>query len=290
MLARDGRLLTLTAIGLAVVSLLFLAGAVVLGSSVPEPPDLAWAYPWTQDAEPPAPAERQRRVEEAVTRMQDSTAIGWLASPASRAELGRAGAAFRDAAAPFEGERSSPEARAAVAVREVRQSAEGTAMLAMLLFGVAAASGVLSLLRLVVPIVTFVTGSLLVLCAATGITGLVLLDAGPLWPLAASLVSLLGFWGILVGTNLLPDANHRLVVTAEQTLRSLPAAKRRTHVLTRVLAGVLLAVVAVVATGVSYAFAAPGGLYAAYVGTLALGLIGSVLPLIAAARLAADPS
>lgn len=289
MLARDGRLLTLTASLLAAVSLLFIAGTLALGSAVPEKPDLEWAYPWALEVEPPAEAERRRRIEAALTGTADSTALALLASPASRAELHEAGSAFRGSASPFEGGRASPEARAAVAVRDVHQSAEGTATLAMVLFGVAAAAGLLSLLRLVMRVVTFVTCSLLVLGAATGIMGLIVLDASPVWLLAPTALSILGFCGLLVGTNLLPDANHRLVVAAEERLRGLPAARQRTHVITRVLAGVGLAVVAVVATAGSYALAAPGGLYAAYVGALALGLIGSVVPIIAAARVAAGP-
>jgi len=288
-LARDGRLLMLTAILLALAALLALAGALTLRASLPEEADLEWAYPWTQDAEPPEQAERLRRIEAAVASMRDSSAVGLLASPASSAELHEAEAAFLASATPFQGERSSPERRVAMAVRDVRQSAEGTAMLAILLSGVAAAAGLLSLLRLGVRGVTFVTCALLALDATVGISALFLFDAHPAWMVLPTLLCVLGFWGLLLGTNLLPDANHRLVTTAEDTLRSLPAPKRRVHVLTRALAGLLLAAVALVASGVSYAMAAPGGLYTAYVGALALGLIGSALPIIAAARVAARP-
>lgn len=287
MLARNGRLLLLTAALLTLASIAPLAGALTLASALPDAPDIAWAYPWSRDITPPEATERRQRVETSLASVADSTAVTWLANPARRAELVDARTAYLASPTPFEGGQGSVETRAALAANEARKSAEGSGILAIGLFATIGLAGALSALRLVLPWVTAATCVVLLLNAATGVLALVLLDTHPMWMLGAAGLSVVGFWGLLIGTHLLPDVNHRLVVNAEEKLRALPPSARTSHVLLRVLGGLLLAAVAILASALSYAFAVPGGVYAAYVGALAVGLIASVLPLLAAVRVAA---
>jgi len=290
MLTRSGRLLTFTAVMLCLVPVLPIAGAVLAGGDLPEEPQIEWAYPWAHDSVPPEAIERGERIESAATNLEEATAATLFASPASRTELNEALAAFRASAAPFDGDASSPETRVAFSVHEVRKSAEGTVVLTIVLFAVSALAGLLSFLRLRFRGVTLLTCSLLALGAGGGIGALLLFETHPVWMVVPSLLSLVGFFGLLVGTNLLPDANHPWVVAAEDRLRSLPPAKRRVHVVTRVAAGILLAAVAAIGTAASYVMASPGSIYTAYVGALALGLILIALPIIASARVSAGPS
>jgi len=291
MLRRNGRILISTSAALCVVGLVGAPTAMLLQSEVPDGPDIEWAYPWSHDSTAPEEGERIARVENAAMELERSMAVQLLASPATVTELHDAYAGFRASTNPFEGSPSSPEQELALAMHGVRNSALGTPVIASILFVVMGLSGLLSFLRLRrLRGVTFLTCSLLALGVAAGISGLALFELNPVWAVAPTLLSVLGFFGVLVGTNLLPDSNHPLVVAAEERLRGLAARKRRVHMATRVFGGLFLSGAAVIGTVVSHTVTAPGAFYTAYVGAFAVGLIATALPLIAAARLSTAES
>ncbi|MCA9608780.1 MAG: hypothetical protein KC619_24420 [Myxococcales bacterium] len=264
--------------------------ALWLRGGVPEEADIEWAYPWARDPSPPPDGERVARVESAAAELEEATAVQILASPGSLTELHDAHRAFEQSASPAEGSPSSPEQRLALAIHEVRNSVEGTPIMASLLFAVLGLCGLLGFLRFRVRFATVLTCSLLALEATAGLASLAFFDVNPVWVAGPTLLGILGFFGVLVGTNLLPDSNHRLVVAAEERLRGLPAGRRRAHVAIRVAGGLGLAAVAVVGTVASHFLAFSGTYYTAYVGTFATGLIAATVPLIAAIRLsAAEP-
>ncbi len=275
----------------AVLCLGAIAGVVataLLLAALPPAPDLSWASPWARvSSSPPPQSERKTRLEHASVLAQ-SLALRALASPHSTGELDKAASAFENRGIGQGAAPSHVEQELAVAVSRVQESARGSAVIAIAAFAIMGLSGFLGLLRLRVRGVTILSCSLLVLGASGATAALALgMDVGPACALIPAMLSLLGFFGQLVGTNLLPDSNHPFVVDAETRLRSLPRERRRRFLAWRLLAGLFLSAVAVAGTIGSYLLASPGGIYWVYTGSLAFGLIVAATPFIAAVRVAA---
>jgi hypothetical protein len=152
----------------------------------------------------------------------------------------------------------------------------------IILLWITLACGLLGLARLRVRGLVAIGGGILVLAILGGGALRVFTGASPLAAFMLPFM-LLGFFGQLVGANLLPGADHPFVVQAEDELRALPPDRRRAHITTRIVGGGLVFVLGCGMTAVSLAIHA--GVVVVATGAIAGGLFMMTTPLIAIVRM-----
>ncbi len=156
------------------------------------------------------------------------------------------------------------------------------AMVAIILLWVVFGCGVLGLARLKVRGLVAVGGGFLVLAILGGGALLVFTGAGTLAGILLAIM-LLGFFGQLIGANLMVGANHPFVVHAEEQMLALPPDRRRAYIAKRVIGGIALTLFGGAATAASIAIGGPVVVVAT--GAIAGGLMMMATPLIASIRM-----
>jgi hypothetical protein len=170
--------------------------------------------------------------------------------------------------------------------RSFFESARWHATTVIVLFYILLACGFMGLLRLRAKHWVLASNTILVLALLGGGALLFFTGASSLAALMVPLM-LFGFFGQLVGANLLPGADHPMIVAAEAELRALSPSGRAAHIAKRFIGGILLVAIGGGLTALSIAILPQGAVVAT--GAIAGGLFMMTTPLIASIRLRARP-
>lgn len=251
-----------------------IAGLAAFGALRSVVPTISDRYDWlsTDDAGKSRTAAEQRAIVETLAaKITGSASIRFVSGRTDR---------LTEELAEMRAGKLQPDA--VWGIRNAIDAGRIHATVAMILYAVLLVCGLFGLLRLRVRHMVLAGNSISILAVLGGGAILGFTNGGAIAALTV-VPLMLGFFGQLVASNLLPGADHPFVVAAERELLALPPALRARRIAKRLVIGLVITVVGLAATAASIAIGGHTVVVAG--GAIAGGLAMMTTPLIATARI-----